>query len=112
MTDKQMNGYRSKLLMETDAERATAAERGPGLPMLRKMWAVALDRPSRGDTADARASYALASDTVIAKWQFGIEAAEDAPPHQRFRDYVFLQNLSSKLRTALAQDLRSRRRPE
>jgi hypothetical protein len=36
----------------------------------------------------------------------------DAPPHQRFRDYVFLQNLSSRLRTALTEDLRSRRRPE
>ena len=112
MTDKHLNDYRWKLLMETDDECARTAYQEPCLPKLRKMWAVALDRPNHGDTAQTRAGYALASETVIAKWRFGVAAPVDAPPHQRFRDYVFLQNLSSKLRTALAQDLRSRRRPE
>ncbi len=112
VTDNRLDDYRASLLMETDSTSAAAAVREPGLSLLRKMWTTMLDRPDRGGTAAARAGFALASDAVIAKWQFGIAAGEDAPPHQRFRDYVFLQNLSSKLRTALAQDLRSRRRPE
>lgn len=112
ITDKKLEDYRSELLTETDAKCAAAAAREPNLLSLRKMWASMLDRPNRGGNAKERAGFALASDDVIAKWQFGIDAPGNAELHHRFRDYVFLQNLSSKLRTALAQDLRSRRRPE
>lgn len=45
-------------------------------------------------------------------WQFGITAADSAPAAERFRDYVFLQRLSSRLRSVLANDMESRRPPE
>ena len=56
-------------------------------------------------------------------WQFGGESAATDPADKsdsedretasanRFRDYVFLQHLSSTLRTELTGDIRSRRRP-
>ncbi len=47
----------------------------------------------------------------VEHWIFGDRAPEKAAPELRFKDYVFLQRLSSALRTALAEDLRSRRRP-
>jgi hypothetical protein len=70
----------------------------------------------KGDKLRQTQALALASIGAIEMWKFGgtaganIESA--AEPHQRFRDYVFLQNLSSKLRTALAADIRGRRRPD
>lgn len=42
-------------------------------------------------------------------WSFGSVASGVATPAERFKDFVFLQQLSSALRTALATDLRSRR---
>jgi hypothetical protein len=48
----------------------------------------------------------------VEHWDFGCSMPETDPPaHNRFQDYVFLQRLSSELRSALAEDLRSRRRP-
>lgn len=46
-------------------------------------------------------------------WTFGGSTSKTdnkTPKPERFQDYVFLQQLSSQLRTALANDLRSRRR--
>jgi hypothetical protein len=51
---------------------------------------------------------------AVATWEFGKRAAPAGTAlaaAYRFKDYVFLQRLSSRLRTTLAQDLRSRRRP-
>lgn len=45
------------------------------------------------------------------RWTFGRSSCTSAAAGERFKDYVFLQALSSRLRTALAEDLRSRRRP-
>ncbi|MBD1853168.1 hypothetical protein H6F87_24810 [Cyanobacteria bacterium FACHB-502] len=47
----------------------------------------------------------------IEMWNFGITGSESNSPAYRFRDFVFLQRLSSILRTELSEDLRSRRRP-
>jgi hypothetical protein len=47
----------------------------------------------------------------IENWSFGSPGSEEQPLCHRFKDYVFLQRLSSELRTRLAKDLRSRRRP-
>lgn|GEM_PF-5902906 len=48
-------------------------------------------------------------------WTFAADLSEqekqDELPYARFRDYVFLQELSSQLRTRLATDLSSRRLP-
>lgn len=45
----------------------------------------------------------------VDRWIFG-SAGSDSLAY-RFKDFVFLQRLSSNLRTTLAEDLRSRRRP-
>jgi hypothetical protein len=45
------------------------------------------------------------------RWTFGKASSRGTALEDRFKDYVFLQRLSSRLRTALAEDLRSRRRP-
>ena len=42
-------------------------------------------------------------------WAFGPPAGAGSPA-ERFKDYIFLQRLSSRLRTELSKDLRSRRR--
>lgn len=51
----------------------------------------------------------------IEKWTFGGPSssaqARTRKPYLEFKDYVFLQEFSSALRTALSEDLRSRRRP-
>ena len=60
----------------------------------------------------------------VENWRFGGETAVTDPPKQlssedkeesqldqKFKDYVFLQQLSSLLRTALTEDIGSRRRP-
>ncbi len=51
----------------------------------------------------------------VEAWTFGAAAAEQElskqPAHLRFKDYLFLQRLSSELRSCLAGDLRSRERP-
>lgn len=44
----------------------------------------------------------------VEEWVFGKTGETDA---ERFQDFVFLQRLSSDLRTKLSQDLSSRRRP-
>jgi hypothetical protein len=44
-------------------------------------------------------------------WRFGGPGSENERLSHRFKDYVFLQRLSSALRTRLSEDLRSRRRP-
>jgi hypothetical protein len=51
---------------------------------------------------------------TIASWTFGPPNPNRQGPDHRadqFKDYVCLQLLSSRLRTSLAEDLRSRRRP-
>ena len=53
----------------------------------------------------------VANDAYIEDWVFGRSASEESRPEEKFRDYVFLQWLSSALRTTLSEDLRSRRRP-
>jgi len=45
----------------------------------------------------------------VETWQFGSPVTASEPVEQ-FRDYVFLQYLSSSLRTELASDIRGRRR--
>lgn len=47
----------------------------------------------------------------VENWKFGGAAAPHDPPEVRFGDYVFLQRLSSEVRSALAGDIRGRRRP-
>jgi hypothetical protein len=47
----------------------------------------------------------------VENWSFGCPGSEDDPTERKFQDYVFLQRLSSALRTKLTEDLRSRRRP-
>ena len=67
------------------------------------------------DTLDAyKDKYSSELDCKnIDDWKFATPPDDsDSPPepHVRFKDFVFLQNLSSTLRTSLAEDLRSRRR--
>lgn len=47
----------------------------------------------------------------VENWTFGGPGSEEDKPFLRFKDFVFLQRLSSALRTSLSKDLRSRRRP-
>jgi hypothetical protein len=47
----------------------------------------------------------------VESWSFGDPITGGETPAVRFKDYVFLQRLSSDLRTTLAADLRGRRRP-
>lgn len=47
----------------------------------------------------------------VDKWNFGGSESEMERPSLRFKDFVFLQSLSSALRTRLCEDLHSRRRP-
>jgi hypothetical protein len=60
---------------------------------------------------DYRQTLSIDDQPDVKLWQFGPKVEDSAPPEQRFKDYVFLQHLSSTLRTNLAGDLRSRRRP-
>ncbi|MGY8662269.1 hypothetical protein Q3C01_07860 [Bradyrhizobium sp. UFLA05-109] len=56
-------------------------------------------------------------DETIEEWEFGNAPTTPAGKKilelddYKFKDYVFLQTLSSRLRTLLAEDIRSRRRP-
>lgn len=47
----------------------------------------------------------------VENWRFGDSGLENASHAQMFKDFIFLQRLSSILRTKLSEDLRSRRRP-
>lgn len=47
----------------------------------------------------------------VEHWRFGDLEPEEERLAFKFKDYLFLQRLSSRLRTALSADLRSRRRP-
>ena len=47
----------------------------------------------------------------VEEWGFGTSGAEQQTTALKFKDFVFLQRLSSTLRTRLSEDLRSRRRP-
>jgi len=49
--------------------------------------------------------------TDVEKWEFGGAVTQSSSAALRFKDFVFLQSLSSSLRTELTQDLHSRRRP-
>jgi hypothetical protein len=53
----------------------------------------------------------VADHTYVEQWIFGRTVSQETGPAERFRDYVFLQWLSSTLRETLSEDLRSRRRP-
>ena len=44
-------------------------------------------------------------------WEFGGSGGQSGEPHRKFQDFLFLQRLSSKLRSRLSEDIRSRRRP-
>jgi hypothetical protein len=46
----------------------------------------------------------------VENWTFGDDVPETSSADGRFKDYIFLQRLSSALRTELSKDLRSRRR--
>jgi hypothetical protein len=58
-----------------------------------------------------RDTLAIDDQPDVERWQFGPNVEDSARPEQRFKDYVFLQHLSSTLRSTLAGDLQSRRRP-
>jgi hypothetical protein len=47
----------------------------------------------------------------IESWDFGDSLPAEERPAFKFKDYIFLQRFSSRLRTTLSEDLRSRRRP-
>jgi len=47
----------------------------------------------------------------VEKWTFGASELESGNPAYRFKDFVFLQTCTSRLRTELSADLHSRRRP-
>lgn len=47
----------------------------------------------------------------VENWSFGDSGMGNASHSQMFKDFIFLQRLSSRLRTKLSEDLRSRRRP-
>jgi len=47
----------------------------------------------------------------VEKWNFGASGSETQKAAFKYKDFVFLQKLSSTLRTMLSKDLRSRRRP-
>lgn len=47
----------------------------------------------------------------VEAWRFGPVADADASTAKRFKDFVFLQTLSSDLRTALSKDVHGRRPP-
>lgn len=47
----------------------------------------------------------------VEEWNFGAAGSETQSAAFRFKDFVFLQKLSSTVRTRLSEDLRSRRRP-
>ena len=47
----------------------------------------------------------------VEKWSFGVSVSGSDGSAFRFKDFVFLQRLSSALRTELCADLHSRRRP-
>lgn len=47
----------------------------------------------------------------IESWTFGDCSPTEERHAFKFKDYIFLQHLSSRLRTTLSEDLRSRRRP-
>lgn len=65
-----------------------------------------------GDTLKQyRQTLSIKDHPHVERWQFGPKVEDSASPEQRFKDYVFLQHLSSTLRTNLAGDLQSRRRP-
>jgi hypothetical protein len=57
------------------------------------------------------------NDETIEKWEFGNPPTASVGEEKlefegyRFKDYVLLQTLSSRLRTMLSEDIRSRRRP-
>lgn len=65
--------------------------------------------------ANYRSSYTdeLKSE-VLDEWEFAADSNNEersAEPQERFKDFVWLQELGSRLRTSLAKDLRSRRVP-
>ena len=47
----------------------------------------------------------------VENWEFGGPAADQESDYLRFKDYVFLRNLTSGLRTTLTNDLRGRLQP-
>jgi hypothetical protein len=48
----------------------------------------------------------------VEEWKFGASGSETQEDFLKFKDFLFLQELSSTLRTKLTEDLRSRRRPD
>jgi hypothetical protein len=47
----------------------------------------------------------------VEKWNFAASGSETQKAAFKYKDFVFLQKLSSTLRSRLSEDLRSRRRP-
>ncbi len=94
---KLVDEYRAKL---TDENRAELADE----------YRVVLAAVERLDEDGAEPPKDEVFDDVE-HWKFGCSVPEDDSPEHRFQDYVFLQRLSSALRTMLSEDLCSRRRP-
>jgi hypothetical protein len=51
------------------------------------------------------------TNMAVEEWRFGPVGGQPKANAYKFKDYVFLQTLSSRLRTRLTEDLSSRRRP-
>ena len=73
------------------------------------------DGPSKLWTSD-QVSKALASSSLIDSWRFGLSREKTESPDVNtalnFSDFLIIQNVGSRLRTAMAEDLHSRRRPD
>lgn len=117
VSDAASDEHRSLLFIELRPDIEKNEKRKTILEHLTSWLALSLTLPARreGKLHETHA-IELASSKSVRVWKFGELATIDpkvaSEPYQRFRDYVFLQNLSSKMRTALAADIRGRRRPD
>lgn len=117
VSHKSVDDYRSLLFKEIEKDLAKIPPTKTTLQHTKEWFVLNTKFPSyrEGSLKKVHASN-LASPKSIKAWTFGAPPGEDpikaAKCQQKFRDYVFLQNLSSKLRSALAADIRGRRRPE
>ncbi|MGB8816725.1 MAG: hypothetical protein WCC66_02275, partial [Rhizobiaceae bacterium] len=92
-----------------------AAGRPSGLGGSGKKLAHLPDGPAKFWTGD-QVSKALAASDLIDNWSFGLSRENSGNPETDaalgFSDFLIIQNAGSRLRTAMAEDLHSRRRPE
>jgi hypothetical protein len=116
----KFNGYRSSMLSSMSDKLGVL----PSMVSFQKRSELFLTHPFGSKAREnAWTSWRLASADAVEAWSFGhsiqgnsgsasADPASAANPWMRFKDFVFLQNLSSQLRTALTLDLRGRRRPD